>query len=361
MYTSHVTFPLILAALGLNALACGQAADTTPAGPPDCDGGAGPASNAPVSRPTRPVPHIDDAPPAASAGSGAAGAADAADPVPDEESVASSADVTAPYIVSIKPENGAVGVLSSSPIVIEFSEAMAPPSVLLAFSSDALPLSRLDATWNGAGTVLTLTPKSALEYSQEAVTDAQTLARAANTYGFALAPTATDLAGNPLPEASSSFSTLREITHTIRASKGLTGAVVDPNDEQGQVFGFVTFDGRLLPRGIRALERATLEIPPHSTHEDVRVVDVEFDELSPAAILAGPGTWVGTLPGGTIGALRLPADLCAHLVRDYLAQGDAPSYSQFRLQLPPAASKDNLQAVDDLLDQTSLELVYLLP
>jgi hypothetical protein len=169
------------------------------------------------------------------------------------------------------------------------------------------------------------------------------------------------MAGNPLPEARIAFSTLREITHTVTPTKALSGAVVDPNDDARHVYGFLSFTVAALPRGIQALERATLHVPAHGIQEGIPVFDVAFSELAPAAITAGPGTWVGTLPSGASGNLPLPATVCAFLVSDYLNQAQAPGYSQFRFQLPAAASNVDLQAVDLLLDQTALELVYLVP
>ncbi len=279
----------------------------------------------------------------------------------------SPADTTLPRIVAVRPKNGAIGVPAEAPIIIEFSEPMNQPATRDAIASETLSRAETDMSWNEAGTVLTLTPKRPLSYAHATLEDDEPLELQAKNYGYTLTRFATDLAGNPLAETSVQFSTLREVTHTLTPVAALTGArraVPVGGEQQTRLFGFVTFDAGVIPAGVVKLEHAVAELGAHSLNQPVPVYGVSFEQLSAAPIDAAPGAQIGVFPSGTSGSLPLPEPACAFLIEAYLNRTNADHYSQFRLDLPAAATAgptDNLELVNQALGQTSLVATYLLP
>jgi hypothetical protein len=142
-------------------------------------------------------------------------------------SVGAGADTTPPTVISVDPQDGATGVKSDAIIVITFSEKMDQVATqnALQSESDKLPVDQVTFNWNAEGTVLTVDPKGDLLYARGA--DVNTLV--ARTYGFTLAGTAKDSAGNALGSVSWSFATLRRIQPKIFANGSLSGLAYSNN------------------------------------------------------------------------------------------------------------------------------------
>ncbi len=369
MQHSALLVPFSLVLLGLGSAACGQAADATgqPDTAPVSDAGAG-------TDPVRGWGHDRGAtqlnlPPFSDDGQGGASAvatppaAPSAAVAPDRAATA-PADATPPRIVSVQPANGAAGVRADAPIVIEFSEPMDQLATRDAFASETLPRVETGWSWNEAGTVLTLQPRS-LSYAHATLEDDEPLELQSKTYGYTLTRFATDLAGNALAKTTVQFSTLRQVTHTLTPVAARTGAVRDVSlgSDHPRLYGFLTFDAAVLPAGVLKLERAVAELGPHSLNQPVPVYDVSFDQLSAAPTGAAPGAQIGAFPSGVSGALLLPEPACALLIKAYLNRTSAHHYAQFRLDLPATlGDRDvDLALVNQALGQTSLVADYLLP
>jgi hypothetical protein len=121
-------------------------------------------------------------------------------------------DTSAPTIVSITPNNGAIGLAADAKIVITFSEAMNKTATELAYqSNDMLSVS---FTWSEGDTKLEIDPVNDLIYTPTG-----------KNYDFKLSNTATDLAGNQLNEISSTFKTFRQLSKTLESSATLDGDI----------------------------------------------------------------------------------------------------------------------------------------
>jgi hypothetical protein len=336
--------------------ACGARADRAaePAPP------SAPSADVDEGQPTQARPYLFDVP--ASLGSlDAAGAAGVSNEQASAGGAAGAAvddpTVTEPHIVSVSPENGAVAVAADARIVIEFSQPMDAASTLSAWQSDSLPRDSVAFAWNDAGTVLTVTPQQPLEYAHAALSDAERLELAAKGYAYTLTGAATDRAGHAMAEITVTFSTLREIAHTLHNVPELTGIVVDPQ-APALATGFLTVDLAPLPPNIRFLERAVGRTSEYQLFAPVTVSQVAFRRLDASALEAEPRRVVGILPAGTTGDLPLPESLWHFLTADYRARSGARTYSQYRFDLPPGS---NAAVAEKLLKDSVLELDYLAP
>jgi hypothetical protein len=125
---------------------------------------------------------------------------------------AGAGDTTAPTIVSISPTNNTTGVRSDAQIKITFSEVMSSSTVTQALQVGGFTANDLNTSWDAAGKVLTVTPKTAFAYA----TGSTPAGTSATRYTVTLGTGAKDLAGNALAGAfNSSFTTLRRITQSI--------------------------------------------------------------------------------------------------------------------------------------------------
>lgn len=128
-------------------------------------------------------------------------------------------DVTAPAVSTVSPAAGATGVSVISPIAITFTEAVG----MLASSMNANSVTVSDGTnnipcsisYNSATKQLTLTPAGGLAFS--------------TTYTVTLSNDVTDLAGNPLPGYSFSFTTQAVTLNTYTVYPPFMCNTVKPN------------------------------------------------------------------------------------------------------------------------------------
>jgi hypothetical protein len=144
-------------------------------------------------------------------------------PAPTPEPMPQPQDTTAPSIVSITPTHEQKGVSDDASIVVTFSEPMKKLDTQSAYQSASVGIRAADVTfgWNAEGTVLTIKPNNKLTMSGGS-TPAAVIAK---TYTFGLTSVAADLAGNPLPEVTSSFSTFRVIEAVAIGQPSLSGYV----------------------------------------------------------------------------------------------------------------------------------------
>lgn len=177
------------------------------------------------------------------------------------------ADTTPPAIVSVTPNNGAIGVAKDAKIVIVFSEAMNEQATELAYQSADMP--SVTFNWSNNDTTLEIDPVADLDYTSTG-----------KLYSFKLKNTATDVAGNALTAFTSSFTTYHELTRTFKSVAALDGDVrgdgnvatagseIEVGDsgsaDNAQYKGFLSFD-------LSPLETDGLTIPGRITSAQLRV------------------------------------------------------------------------------------------
>lgn len=183
-----------------------------------------------------------------------------------------SPDTTAPRIVSISPEDGAIGIRryleggnQITPITISFSEAMNKADTQAAFDihDTSIPLGQF--SWNAAGTQMTFTPSSPFAHGRIVL--------------WAISNVAKDLAGNNLISQSSlptnpyNFRISRQKTVQLPVIAAEDGYVAQDSslsrfspvikvgwnqDEALTYRGFLSFDLSDLPTDILKIQSATL-------------------------------------------------------------------------------------------------------
>jgi hypothetical protein len=170
----------------------------------------------------------------------------------------------APYVVSISPEDGAIGVAVDAPIVVTFSEAMDK-----AAAQAALNLSTGNCGafgWNGDATVMTFTPCGNFAYGSEV--EVEVYASAADADGLGMDD---DFEGE--------FKVLQQSTIKLWSEDAYDGYVWPPGvfvwgDKavaDGQYFrvgtwqrGFLSFDLSELPEDLVEVQSATFKVKQNS-------------------------------------------------------------------------------------------------
>lgn len=175
-------------------------------------------------------------------------------------------DTTPPSIVSISPNEGAMGVAKDVVIVVKFSEAMNKGATELAYGSSDIPA--VNFSWNADATELSIDPAGDLSYTDPG-----------KVYTFSIGSSATDLAGNKLTTVASSFTTLRQITAQFYSVAALDGNVRSDGvllsgscgstlicvGDSGLVDnstyrGFISFDLSSLPEALTQVVAAELRV-----------------------------------------------------------------------------------------------------
>lgn len=191
----------------------------------------------------------------------------------------------APFIVSVSPANGALGVESDAVLVITFSEPMDREATESAYLSEDLPSSDVSFGWNDDSTVLTITPNQPLLLAAGGDPALVT----ALDYTYVVSDLARDAQGAALVARAFSFTTARQITQAYAAiqDRDLTGnfrgngnygngdcarnqttvCIGDSaNPPDFQFRGFVSFDLRALPPELKRLEMAELSFEVEDTN-----------------------------------------------------------------------------------------------
>lgn len=185
------------------------------------------------------------------------------------------ADLIGPTVVSVSPPSNASGVAHEVPLVVQFSEPMNQDSVESALSISGGVSEDLRLVWNADATTLTVSPTTGWAYASGTDPDLSS----AQTYTVVLTTATSDLAGNELAtDWSSTFSTLRQITETLRPTTMLRydsyqrTARECPTTESFDVGFLVTssatvhkrglfgFDGSILPSDVAEIESVVLTV-----------------------------------------------------------------------------------------------------
>lgn len=264
-------------------------------------------------------------------------------------------DVDPPYIVSISPSDGEVGVRAKTRIVVTFSEPMNEAATEGAYHSTDIPPGDVTMSWNDAGDELTIIPKEPLELAEGL--DLEMVEALA--YALTIGTEAQDLAGNPLEEDHAiEFWTARLILAPFPAMQDLSGTIAadgfvtdlsmtvgDGGDQASAHYkGFMSFDIGSLPEDIIELV-AEMHLHqegaygfPYEELGDLIAYDVEYSSMDASTFQAPPIAEVGVLsdnPDVETKAL----EVTSFVWDDYRADRDT---TQFRMEFPTANNLDNV-------------------
>jgi hypothetical protein len=308
-----------------------------------------------------------------------------AEPAPEPPEPEPPALPEPPAIVSVTPEDGAVGVRSDTSIVIRFSTPMDREITRAAYQSEAVPSDSVTFIWNDESTELTIVPNEPLEYSTGSDPDEV----AARRVSFFISASAADSEGRRLEQAfESSFSLLRRIELTALAlqDRDLSGSFRS-NDSYGagecgraqtgmcvgdvrmglqnlRSKGFISFelpalpDEALEPTAILSLEITSLAGNPFAGLGGLVLEHASFDEIDLDAFSDDALDEMGLIAdsGGTGSVVS--ADVSSAVLTDGLER----DITQYRLSFQSATDGD--RASDTLVstwDTQTLEISYLLP
>lgn len=293
-------------------------------------------------------------------------------------------DKTPPTVISVSPSNAENGVAANAKIKIEFSEAMNQTATEQAYQSADMP--SVTFLWNASGTKLEIDPAGDLEHTANG-----------RVYSFKVRNTATDLAGNTLPELASTFRTLRELKQTFTSVAGLDGTVkgngdvfaneprmsVGDNTDNSQSKSFVSFN-------LSGLETDGLTVPERITGAKMRVFQqftggspYSFLQVGDRQLLAAHVNYgstlnfsdfnsailrdLGEISSDASGGYKVAQNALESVRDDWGQRVTRESRSQFMLFFPLATNGDGLADVAALLasdsssDRPELEVTFLVP
>jgi hypothetical protein len=292
-------------------------------------------------------------------------------------------DTTAPAIANVTPVNGATGVTSDAPIVVEFDEPMDEEATEAAFQSSDLPVDSVEFSWRNHDKTFVIRPKAPLAYA------ATNVGGDAKHYVFTIAKTATDAAGNRLAaDHTSYFTTLRDVTQTLtnaatenyayedagigfflQDTLGTVGRVPlgDTDSNRGEL-AVTTFDLTGIPANIVSWESASVAVSFGPNAGD----PFGDDFLGPLHVFtstADPAAYTRAVPPVDLGVLatsenstRCSADITSAVAGDYANLAERGNVLELVFKFEKRSNGDDLgQSV--LLDCTATELTlnYLLP
>jgi hypothetical protein len=296
-------------------------------------------------------------------------------------------DTRAPKLLDVSPADGERGVAADTVFVVRFNEPMDRLATEDAYESSSAGVTPVNVSfsWNDEGTELTITPNAPLAYAEGA--DAAVVA--AREYGFSLATTARDEAGNPLmSDIQVEFATLRRIKQVLEASAPpLSGGYVQKNDgdgprttmavgclEDNEVFrAFVSFQLEQLPADIAVFEEASLKLfqqavtstpTPFAVLGDLQVFSMVYESTNAAAFDAmdsPTATLVGVL-GANPAAGYKTIDITDILIDDYRTRERSQFGIRFKMVLNGSQAHDVVHLADTSTETPPvLEARYLVP
>lgn len=294
-------------------------------------------------------------------------------------------DTTPPTIISTVPANNATGVVAATTIVVTFSEPMNKLVTQSAYQSASPRLTPpvVQFTWDATGTVLTVTPNLALAISNGS--DPDPAVTVANTFSYQITNVATDLAGNALVTASSTFKTQRRITQDLPILASLTGEVRADGSTSActplcvgdsgtaanaQYKGFVSFDLTNIPVGVQSFEFANLSASqtslfgnPYGTLGGI----ITLDQVNFAALDLASAFNIGT-PIRTLGSLSTTAaievktlSVLPAIQDDYAQRVPRGNRTQYRLTFGTPASFNSTLDAAGFSETPVLNVRYFLP
>lgn len=290
-------------------------------------------------------------------------------------------DVTPPTILSISPADGTKKLEDDVKIVVTFSEPMAKAATEGAFAID--PSSKTSgpaiATWNEAGTVLTIDPKAAYASGTDVT------AVTAVPLAFSIGTAAKDVAGNALTAgAKASVWLYRQITQEAPLHASLFGntrsggstrysfiAAGDSTDDL-EVRGYASFVLDALPAGVEIASAklvSTLRATgtAFASFGDMRIEHITFDAMGAAAFAAAPlhdlGVLIPAVPAPQVDA-QVEKDVTIALSDDYKNRATRNNLSQYRIRftkdLPKTDGASDLAYISSDVAQTKLAVTYLI-
>jgi hypothetical protein len=303
----------------------------------------------------------------------AAGEGGAVEPLPPR-------DTTPPTVLSVSPADGASGVQNNAKLIVTFSEPMDQASADAAYQSADLAPANVSFDWNGAGTILTITPKTALAYQTGTANADGSAAFAAKKYGYGFGSAASDLAGNPLANATFSFNTLRQVSHDIPAEAARSGTWSSTGEGPDECsrsaavptvcMGYIDtdYDGFLsfvLPTGIVQVISANLvahgsRIIGGSLGPGANTIEhLAFGTLGDAAFTANSGTSLDALfPDENWNANK---DVTAAVTADNLARAALSNRTQYRIKYHPMVIDSEEDVLEITTSTIKLSSTYLVP
>lgn len=291
------------------------------------------------------------------------------------------ADTVAPSIVSISPNNGATGVAKDVIIKVKFSEPMNQAATELAYQSGQMP--GVAFSWSPDATELYIDPAGDLAYTETG-----------KVHLFKLGSNAKDLAGNPMAEVTSSFTTFKQKTATLESVAALDGTVgsngfvdvaattVAIGDIPGNFTyrGFFSFDLSGLPAELQSANILSASLSAYQglvsgtpyTDLDIGNTDLWLDHVNygpslnsadfDATVLRSVNELSNdaVIESKSLGVLEAVQD-------DWTNRADRENRSQFRLRFPLITDGDG--ANDAVLFvsgnaatfRPTLQIVYLVP
>lgn len=289
-------------------------------------------------------------------------------------------DVTPPAIVSISPADGAKKLKDDVKIVITFNEPMAKAATEGAFGID--PSSKTSgpatASWNEAGTVLTIDPKAAYASGTDVA------AVTAVPLAFSISAAAKDLAGNALTAgAKVSVSLYRQIQHEAPLHASLFGnsrdggstrysfiAAGDSVDDL-ETRGYASFVLDGLPAGVEISSAKIVSSvrgvgTAFASFGDMRIEHITFDAVGAAAFAVAPlhdlGVLIPAVPAPQVDA-AVEKDVTIAVSDDYENRVIRKNLSQYRIRFTKDVPK--VDGVDDIAHiysdptKTKLAVTYL--
>jgi hypothetical protein len=292
-------------------------------------------------------------------------------------------DTAAPTIVSISPNNGAIGVAKDVVIKVKFSEPMNHSVTELAYQSGDMP--SVAFSWSADGSELSIDPVGDLTYTA-----------VGKLYEFKIKNNATDLAGNALTEVTSNFKTFKQKSVTLESVAALDGWVrsdgtVDAASTEIRVGdsgavdnstyrGFLSFDLSSLPTDLQSANIVSASL----TAYQAAVSGLPYADLDSGStdllldhVVYGPTltaldfdpTVLGTASefsgDETVGDKTL--NVINSLKDDWTNRLDRGNRSQFRLRFPILTDGDGIfdaarfNSSDAAGMKPILSIVYLIP
>jgi hypothetical protein len=289
-------------------------------------------------------------------------------------------DTTPPTVVMTTPADETSGVLPDAIIEITFSEPMNKASVQAAWQSPELSSDKVTFSWDGPGTILTVTPNNLLEIILVDGNDTP-----GTPYSFSINNAATDLAGNALePELSMQFQAARRSVRALKPGSAMTRAIrsdgsldagvtavrVGDTASNLGVRAFISFPTTLVPDNWLVLESSTFDIAASTPFGNVWTVtdgvpginlaDIEFAAIEGTIYGLDVIDYLGVIltnanPDPLVGSLDVTDAVLADL------QAEA-QFIQFRMSTPIDTNNNN--TLDQLLiaqANMTLELSFLVP
>ncbi len=299
-----------------------------------------------------------------------------------------------PRVLGVNPANGAIGVANDAQIVITFSQPVSPPSFEAAYESADLPRTSLVFTWNETHTVLAMKPLSQLSYQSGVAQPGGGPSFLPKTYHYGFKDVAWNDAGQVLPAAHFTFSTLRQVSAALPADPRRTGNWTDGEgegihnclrgakapyapsvcvgDDSNNVryTGFVSFDLSQLPATIAEFSNARLlgDAVVYGATDALGsslLEHIAFGDLSEAALAAQPSANLGPFYGGTALAtgthFELAEDVASAVAADYASRATGPSFTQYRLSFAKIAADGAWNDIELTTSTIALSTTYLMP